>query len=472
MLKSLYPVYVIAHREIRDQFRDWRIVFPIIILTILFPFLMNYTAQEMLGFVGKYGGEIVGERLIPFLLMIVGFFPSSFSLIIALETFVGEKERGSIEPLLSTPLEDWQLYLGKLSSAVVPPLFGSFLGMTVYLTGLAIGRAPLPDGEMMALIILLTIVQAVMMVSGAVVVSCQATSVRAANLLSSFIIIPVTLLIQGESMLMFWGNYGTLWMAFFGVILLTFLLMRMGLAYFRREELLGREIDVLNLRWGWMTFWQAFTGGAKNVWQWYRRVIPKTLAALRLPFVIVFLMGAAGVAIGFSLVRQFPIIAPPEMFTNLEERLGLLTEAFKPGTFGPVLMIFGNNLRVMALALLLGIFSFAVLGVLPIIVTLAVVGYILGILGLNGLPAGAFFAGLILPHAWLEIPAALLATAAVLRSGALLATPAQGKKIGQVWLESLAVWAQMMIRIVIPALFIAAMIEVWITPHLASLILR
>jgi len=67
MLKSLYPVYVIAHREIRDQFRDWRIVFPIIILTNLFPFLMNYTAQEMLGFVSKYGGEIVGERLIPFL---------------------------------------------------------------------------------------------------------------------------------------------------------------------------------------------------------------------------------------------------------------------------------------------------------------------------------------------------------------------------------------------------------------------
>jgi len=261
-------------------------------------------------------------------------------------------------------------------------------------------------------------------------------------------------------------------MAFFGVILLTFLLFRMGLAYFRREELLGREIDVLNLRWGWNTFWQAFTGGARNVWQWYRRVLPKTLKKLWLPFLIVFVLGAAGVVIGFSLVRQFPIVAPPGMLEEMEERLGLLSEVFAPGEFGPVFMILGNNLRVMALALLLGIFTFSVLGVIPIIVTMAVVGYILGILGLNGLPAATYFVGLILPHAWLEIPAALLATAAVLRFGALLATPAQGKKIGQVWLEALAVWAQVMIGFVIPALFVAAMIEVWITPRLAFLVLR
>ena len=207
MLNSIRPAYYIVRREVRDQLRDWRIIFPVLGLTIFFPFLMNFTAQQILNFVKQYEANIIGERLIPFLLMIVGFFPISVSLVIALETFVGEKERMSIEPLLNTPLKDWQLYLGKMLSATVPPLLSSYLGMAVYTSGLIIQHIPLPEPGIMLLIILLTTVQAIVMVAGAVVVSSQATSVRAANLLASFIIIPMALLIQGESIIMFWGDY-------------------------------------------------------------------------------------------------------------------------------------------------------------------------------------------------------------------------------------------------------------------------
>ena len=109
ILADLRPALQIAAREVRDQFRDWRIIFPAVALTVFFPFLMNFTAQQILGFVERYGATIIGERMVPFLLMITGFFPISVSLVIALESFVGEKERGSIEPLLNTPLKDWQL---------------------------------------------------------------------------------------------------------------------------------------------------------------------------------------------------------------------------------------------------------------------------------------------------------------------------------------------------------------------------
>ena len=81
----------------------------------------------------KYGANILAERFIPFLLMIVGFFPISISLVIALESFAGETERRSIEPLLSSPLTDVQLYLGKLVACIFIPLFASYLGMSVYL---------------------------------------------------------------------------------------------------------------------------------------------------------------------------------------------------------------------------------------------------------------------------------------------------------------------------------------------------
>ena len=102
----------------------------------------------------------------------------------------------------------------------------------------------------MILIVLLTTVQAIVMVAGAVVVSSQATSVRAANLLASFIIIPMALLIQGESIIMFWGEISTLWWVVAGLLALTVLFVRVGLAHFQREELLGKEIDVLNFKVG------------------------------------------------------------------------------------------------------------------------------------------------------------------------------------------------------------------------------
>ena len=472
MFNALRPAWTITWREVRDQFRDWRIIFPIAALTIFFPFLMNFTAQQVLGFVQRYGADIIGERLIPFLLMICGFFPTSFSLVIALESFVGEKERGSIEPLLNSPIKDWQLYLGKLISSTVPPLFGSFLAMSVYLIGLMISDVPIPKGQVMLLIILLTIVQAVMMVAGAVVVSTQATSVRAANLLASFIIIPVALLIQGESIVMFWGDYKVLWLAVLGTGLIAVLLIRVGLAHFQREELLGREIDVLNIKWGLKVFWTRFSGGAANVWGWYRKEVPAVVRSMRKSILFTTLLALAGVFIGTQLVRQFFIPMDPSNFRDIEERLGGVMQIFPVFSIGPVLAILWQNLRVMLVALVLGGFSLGILGPLPMMISMAAVGYILGLLGANGFSMMQYFLGFILPHGIFEIPGAILATAAVLQSGVILATPMPGKTVSEVTLEALADWAKVMLGLVIPLLFIGAAIEAWLTPRLALMLVH
>jgi hypothetical protein len=52
---------IITRREVRDQFRDWRIIFPIIILTLFFPGLMNFTAERLVSFVERYGAGIVSD---------------------------------------------------------------------------------------------------------------------------------------------------------------------------------------------------------------------------------------------------------------------------------------------------------------------------------------------------------------------------------------------------------------------------
>ena len=280
MWAKLQPVWIVTRREMRDQLRDWRIVVPIVVLTLFFPFLMNFTARQVLGFVEQYGANLLAERFIPFLLMIVGFFPITVSLVIALESFAGETERHSIEPLLSSPLTDLQLYLGKLLASLVPPVLASYLGVLVYMIGIYRTTTWRPEPDFLVLVLILTFVQALVMVSGAVVVSTQTTSVRAANLLASFIVVPMALLIQGEAVVMLWADYDVLWWAVLGQAVLAGLLVRMGVTHFNREELLGREIDALNLRWAWRVFRSGFVGEAKSLRQWYAREIPAHPAPL------------------------------------------------------------------------------------------------------------------------------------------------------------------------------------------------
>ncbi len=467
MLDQLRPALIIARREVRDQFRDWRIIFPIIILTVFFPFLMNFTAREMVNFANKYGASLIADRLVPFLMMIVGFFPISFSLVIALESFVGEKERGSIEPLLNTPLKDWQLYIGKLLSSTVPPLLGSFLGITVYSIGLYRNHVPLPETSMMIQIIALTIVQALMMVSGAVVVSTQATSVRAANLLASFIVIPSALLIQGESIVMFWGNYDTLWWVVFGIMILALLLARVGMAQFRREELLGRELDALNIHWMLRTFAAAFRGKAHNFREWYRVEVLGTFRQLGLPILAMSILVVAGVILGAMQTERFLIPLEDSGLQDMEHRLVELAKTWPVGNFVPVLLIFWQNIRVFILSMILGVFSFGVLGVMPMMLTMGVSGYLMGLLSCYGMSPWVYFAAFILPHGIIEIPAAVIAGAAVLRMGAILAKPTQGRTIGEIWLGALADWMKVFLGLAAPLLLAAAMIEAWITPRLA-----
>src|SRR5687767_6021249 len=170
---NLSRALIVTKREVSDMFRDWRIIAPTLVLTLIFPTIANWGAGRMLGFMQNYGAAIIGDRLIPFLLMVVGFFPISVSLVIALESFVGEKERHSLEPLLSSPLTDTQLYVGKMFAAMVPPLFASYLGITVYLVGLSLTVGWQANLTLLVQILLLTTIQALLMVSGAVVISSQ-----------------------------------------------------------------------------------------------------------------------------------------------------------------------------------------------------------------------------------------------------------------------------------------------------------
>jgi uncharacterized membrane protein SpoIIM required for sporulation len=424
-----------------------------------------------LNFTEQFGAELISERLVPFLLLVVGFFPMSFSLVIALETFVGEKERKSLEPLLATPLTNKQLYLGKMLAAIIPPMSTSYLGIAVYVIGLTLTIGWVIPTELFIQIILLSTIQGIIMVAGAVIVSCQTTSVRAANLLASFIIVPIAMLLQFEAVVMFWGNYPGLWWLIVALLVTAVILVRMGLHIFNREELLGRDIDQLRLRWIFGLAWTRFTGRLADgrypsLIAWYRETFA-ILKTLRHPIVLLLIALVGAIFFGIFLTQLYPL--PPaiqarltgDMMTENISNMSVILPDLPP-------LIFFQNIRVVALQGILGIFTLGISDVIIFMFPWALIGFLGGQLGLVGGNPDLFFAAAVLPHALIELPAILLSTAAILRWHATLLAPPPDKSVSESWLLAGADFGRIFIGLVVPLLLISSFVEANITPWVLS----
>ena len=473
MRRNWDAIWLVARREFQDQFRDWRIVVPMALLVSVFPFIADDTTRQAVNFMGRFGGELILDNLIPFVILVIGFFPLSFTLVVALEAFVGEKERGTIEPLLSSPLEDKHLYLGKLLVGITTPLVFSFLSIGIYLVLVSRRDVEFPSAYMLTLIFLLTFAHAVLMVSSAIVISVQATTIRAANLMASFVVVPVAFLLQGETILIFWGNEDVLWYAILGVTLLSGLLVRLGLSHFKREYLLGREIDTLNIKNMFRVFRDRFVGGAKSFADWYRVVIPTTVGQLKRPLMIVVGLGLMAVIVSYIWVVvnvpayvEFSPERSDELRTLVRENLGNL-DLLQQEVPAPLLFFY--NARTTVVFLLMGLISFGTLGLTLFMANFALVGGVLGAANLVGFSPLLTFAVGVLPHGVFELTAVILATAAMLRVGAMLVSPDTDKSLGETLLISLADWLRVFIGLVVPLLAVAAVIEIYLTPVLIKM---
>ncbi len=477
---SLSRALIITRREVRDSLRDWRIVMPVIILTLIFPFLMDYTSRWATNWVSRFTDPLLVERLNPFLLMVVGFFPISFSLIIALESFVGEKERNSIEPILATPLSDFELYLGKLLSSLLVPLGASYLGITVFLLMRLLTTPPwIPPLNLTVLMFLLTTAEALVMVSGAVVISSQTTSVRAANLLASFIIIPMALLVQAESIIMFYAEYSSLWWFVAGLLVVNVILIRMGIRLFNREDILAKEMDELNLKNLWRDFKGYFlrppelaaerdnrAAARFNLRRIYRHDIPHLIRQQTLPLGMVLLATLVAGVLGAYFASLYPIPRDAFPLDRLTaENAGALRELRLPFNVS-TRFIFFNNLRAVIMSMLAALISFGSLTLLITILNMGFVSFVVTEVIQLGYNPLLFISTFILPHGILELPAVLLSFTFALRIGAAMVSPPDGFDLTQGVLLTLANFIKVLLFLIIPMLLVAAYIEANITPQI------
>ncbi len=474
---------IVTRRELRDSMRDWRIVTPILLLTLIFPWLMTVTSRLAANFAVTWGvgqnAQIIIGRLVPFSLMIVGFFPISFSLVIALESFVGERERRSIEPLLSMPISDGELYFGKLMSSTMLPLAASYLGLTIHFAGLILTSDYVISPMLLILIFVLTTMEAVVMVAGAVVVSSHTTSVRAANLLASFIIIPMSFLLQAEAVLLFWGRYDVLWGMVLVLVMVDAMLIRTGMRIFNREELLSREFDEINLPALWRTFRHLFTclpasvhlprdgpAAPLSIWRLYRHDLPQLLRLQKLPVLVAVAVTVAGLVAGWAFALRYPLPAGLIQLQGLGDvdfARDIPDMSLLPGF--NVGSIFLHNLRVLGMAVIATPLTFGSVPLLLLILPMLVVGFFAGQVAFLGINPLVFLLAFILPHGIIELPAVVLATGFSLRLGAAVMAPPPGFSIGESLLLAIADFLKIFFLLVVPMLLVAAFIEVNITPQ-------
>ncbi len=428
---------IVARRDLRDAVSELRLILAMVALTVAIPVGCAIGVRGLAIF---GGGTAVVDRLALVGAFFVVFIPASFSLVLALESFVGERERTTLEVLVSTPLKEAEIYAGKVAAVLAVSLTLCYGGLIVYCLGAFPGLGYFPWSTLIALA-LSTICQVAAMVAGAVIISLNARTMRAANVMASFIILPMSVVLQTEAALILLGRAEFLW-GFAGLMLaLAAVLLRMGLDGFSREALLAREVG---LRQPFKRASAAVRGAFHNrpaFWQllWQRRM-PLFIAAVG------FAVGAdVGYVAGLTGVLPKTVVRPA--LTSLMQISG-----GDSGLFA-VLAIFSHNVLAFLLVAPLAIISAGVSGFLLTFVP----GFLLGYAASQSSWATA--ASGIFPNGLVEIPAAIIAGGLAIQVGAAAIHMERSGGWTSRVLAAGADYARAL-RWLVPALLIAAALEV------------
>jgi ABC-type transport system involved in multi-copper enzyme maturation permease subunit len=430
---------LVASRDLRDAVSELRLIVAMVGLTLAIPIGAGAGVRALAAF---GGGTAVVNRLALVGAFFVVFIPASFSLVLALESFVGERERTTLEVLLSTPLREAEIYAGKVASVLIVSLTLCYGGLIVYCLVTFPGLGYFPLAILLALA-LSTICQVAAMVAGAVIISLNARTMRAANVMASFIILPMSVVLQVEAALILLGRAEFLWAFALLMAAVAVVLLRMGFNGFSREALLARDAGLLHPLRRAMAAVRASFGGRPGFFHlvWMRRY-PILLAAAGFP------IGAlAGYLAGSTSAIPAAVVRP--VLTSLVRSAG------GGGAIGDVIAIFTHNLLAF---LLVAVLAVTTAGLSGFLLTFAP-GFLLGFAA--ALSSWALALSGIVPNGFVEVPAAIIAGGLAIQVGATaIHMDASGGWSARV-LGALADYVRAL-RWLVPALAVAAVLEVFL----------
>ena len=123
---ELTQILTIAGKEFRDRIRN-RWVLAVALVFTVFSLVIAYFGGAQQGAVGFRSIEFTIASLVSLVIYLIPLI----ALLLGFDAIVGERERGSLDLLLSLPITRFELLLGKYLglASIVPPTMGSPMAM-------------------------------------------------------------------------------------------------------------------------------------------------------------------------------------------------------------------------------------------------------------------------------------------------------------------------------------------------------
>jgi ABC-2 type transport system permease protein len=189
--------------------------------------------------------ECVQVYMMSLFVLMFMILPVMVPVTIAAYSIVGEKTTRSLEPLLATPITTLELLTGKMLAAIIPAVVVTWFSYLLFMTGVwfmastAVFQTLLAPMWLLAILVVGPLL-AIFAVSIAIMVSSRVNDPRVAEQLSGAVIIPIILLLVGQSVGFLLLSPTLVLMAAVIVAVLDVGLVYLAIQTFERENILTR----------------------------------------------------------------------------------------------------------------------------------------------------------------------------------------------------------------------------------------
>ncbi len=172
--------------------------------------------------------------------------PLMFSSVVGADSFVGERERKTLEALLYSPATDMELFLGKVLAAVLPAITLSWLTYLVYIIVVNVSsyglfeRIWFPLSPWWPMMFWLTPAFAVLGISAAVLISSRVKTFMEAYQLTGTLVVLVLGLVIGQITGVLYLGVGTVMVVGTLIWIVDAILIRISIRNFKRSMLISK----------------------------------------------------------------------------------------------------------------------------------------------------------------------------------------------------------------------------------------
>jgi ABC-type Na+ efflux pump permease subunit len=185
-------IRAVVRKELRDYRRKRAIVASMAVLPIVFlvePVITIFVVRPT-----QTGAALAQNLILPilYLLLIPTVMPST----LAAYSVAGEREQGTLEPLLTTPIRQQEFIVGKAAAVMIPTIglsyavFGLFLAAVALFAHPVVATAFFHQGSVLLALFLLAPLMAGWAIVVGMAVSVRATEVRVAQQLGTLASLP------------------------------------------------------------------------------------------------------------------------------------------------------------------------------------------------------------------------------------------------------------------------------------------